>query len=325
MFNALSYQDKEEKKMKRLSFRMSLLLIVPVLLCFSSLPVYALNFIFTTLDYPSATTTETKALGIYGSNIVGEYIDASGQHGFLYDGTNWTSLNYPGAANTAAFGINGGNIVGGYVDALGRHGFLYDGTNWTPLDYPSASETPLAAGIYGNNVVGTYRDSSNILHGFLYDDIAKSYTPLNFPGANVTEAGGIYGGDIVGSYFDASNALHGFLYDGTTWTTLDYPTAIGTTSASGIYGSDIVGGYGSAPVHGFLYDGSNWTTLDYPSATNTNAGGIYGNNIVGLYLDAAGKVHGFLATATAIPEPSTLLLLGAGLAGVGLLRRRVKK
>ncbi len=33
----------------------------------------------------------------------------------------------------------------------------------------------------------------------------------------------------------------------------------------------------------------------------------------------------FVGTASAVPEPSTIILLGAGIAGVGLIRRRLKK
>jgi probable HAF family extracellular repeat protein len=54
----------------------------------------------------------------------------------------------------------------------------------------------------------------------------------------------------------------------------------------------------------------------------TEASGI--NNageIVGTYVDAGGRQHGFLATPT--PEPSTLLLLSAGtLPVIGWSRRR---
>jgi hypothetical protein len=66
-------------------------------------------------------------LGIDGSNIVGGYIDASGgQHGFLYDGITWTTLDMPGASWTVARGIDGSSIVGDYYDTSGwQHGFIY--------------------------------------------------------------------------------------------------------------------------------------------------------------------------------------------------------
>lgn len=48
---------------------------------------------------------------------------------------------------------------------------------------------------------------------------------------------------------------------------------------------------------------------------------------VTMYLDPTLRAEGYRATFVSdpIPEPSTFLLLGAGLAGVGLFRRRFKK
>ena len=82
----------------------------------------------TAIDYPGARST--SAIGISGNNIVGFYVDSSGQHSFLYNGTSYAKLDYPGATGTYAEGINGNNIVGNYYDSFGNvHGFLYNGTN----------------------------------------------------------------------------------------------------------------------------------------------------------------------------------------------------
>ena len=77
------------------------------------------------MNYPG--TDDTGAYGIDGGNIVGIYDwDDLSAHGFLYDGTTWTSLDYPGADRTYASDIDGNNIVGYYYEGSVRHGFLYE-------------------------------------------------------------------------------------------------------------------------------------------------------------------------------------------------------
>src|SRR5262249_58075105 len=85
----------------------------------------------------------------------------------------------------------------------------------------SARDDPLGAngtdavGISdAGQVVGSYFDGSNHLHGFLYR--GGNYTPLDdLLGVNGTVATGINAaGQIVGYYFDASNHPHGFIYTG---------------------------------------------------------------------------------------------------------------
>jgi probable HAF family extracellular repeat protein len=83
---------------------------------------------YTTLDDPAATLG-TFASGINGSGqIVGQYQNASGLHGFLLSGGTYTTLDDPAATRgTNAFGINtAGQIVGYYTDNNGDHGFLFD-------------------------------------------------------------------------------------------------------------------------------------------------------------------------------------------------------
>src|SRR5208337_4579084 len=85
---------------------------------------------YTTLDDPLASQSPphpyyafgTQAYGISGNNIVGDYYDSSSnEHGFLYNGSTWTTIDDPlasaGVDGTQANGISGNNIVGYYTDS----------------------------------------------------------------------------------------------------------------------------------------------------------------------------------------------------------------
>jgi PEP-CTERM motif-containing protein len=290
----------------------------------------SLAITYTNIDYPGANNTQ--ATGIEGNSIVGTYyndLSPASVHGFLYNGTTYTTLDAPLAtAGTYPRSISGGKIAGSYNDAAGSHGFLYNGATYTTFDNPLAVPNQLGengtypTGIDGNNIVGYYGDSFGKRHGFLYN--GSSFTPLAFPAALETSPSAIDGTNVVGWYLDSSSAFHGFLYDGTTYTTLDDPNAL-RTFAYGIDGNNIVGGYNvslNGGSHGFLYNGTTYTTLDDLSAKPEGtyaAMGIDGSRIVGTYYDASNNLHGFLAT---VPEPATFTLAMFAAAGICLKGRR---
>ena len=174
---------------------------------------------YTTLSVPGATWTE--AFGVSGNNIVGWYYNGSTWQGFLYNGSSYTTLAVPGATWTEPFGISGNNIVGYYANSSGYdQAFLYNGSSYTTLNVPGVSYTagyagvpgaasPCAYGISGNNVVGSYENSSGQYQGYLYN--GSSYTTLSVPSAAATWAWGIEGNSIVGYYGDGSGNTYGFL------------------------------------------------------------------------------------------------------------------
>src|SRR6266481_3727134 len=122
----------------------------------------------TTIDVPGASSTQAKGINPEG-DIVGEYSNATGTHGFLLSKGNFTTIDVPGASITEAAAINfKGDIVGTYF-ASGRHGFLLSKGNFTTIDVPSASDT-FANGITPEgDIVGTYFQSCFpcSTHGFL--------------------------------------------------------------------------------------------------------------------------------------------------------------
>ena len=276
---------------------------------------------YTTIDHPLAGAGGTVPYAVDGTRIVGTYFDSNrSSHGFLYDGTNWTTLDAPnasGAGGTAAYGVSDGTICGTYVTATGQTlGFLYDGVNWTTLDHPPAGlgqVDTFARGVSGSTVVGYYIQSL-VARGFVYQN--GTYTDLIVPGATGTFPRDVDGTRVVGAFEDLLGT-HGFLTDGAIPIVLDHPLGLLLgTFANGVDGADVVGNYLSlddGQSHGFLYDGTSYIPVDFPGATSTTANGIDGGRIVGSYVDAAGATHGFVA---AVPEPAAsaaLLTLTAAL------------
>ena len=188
------------------------------------------QYTYRTLEFPLLNAQSFN--GIDGSNVVGWFTDSNSYtHGFIYNGSAWTSVDAPQSgvtSDTYAFGISGTNIVGSYWNGSWSEGFIYNGNTWTMLSNPNAAPVAnkdsgtWATGISGSNVVGYYSDAG--FHGFLYNGI--SWTTLDTPqGIGATYAEGISGANIVGYYVDTNGVSHGFLYDGSSWTTLDAPLA----------------------------------------------------------------------------------------------------
>jgi probable HAF family extracellular repeat protein len=93
--------------------------------------------------------------------------------------------------------------------------------------------------------------------------------------------------------------LHGFLLKGSTFKSIDFPGAVGTT-AIGINDSGTISGYftdASNLSHGFIYSGNTFTQVDIAGASQTEIAHIKNNGrITGEYTDSNTpnpESHGF--------------------------------
>ena len=103
---------KQSNRLENMKITRTLLVLLGSLLL--ATPVARGQFSAQTLDVPKAT--DTYAQGISGSNIVGYYLDTNGTfHGFLYNGSNYSTLDDPSAATGP--GLN----VGTFAQAIERH------------------------------------------------------------------------------------------------------------------------------------------------------------------------------------------------------------
>src|SRR5438874_696356 len=104
-------------------------------------------------------------------------------------------------------------------------------------------------------IVGSYIDSLNKTHGFLYT--AGTYVTLDVPGAISTEALGINSsGQIVGIFVDSNLKGHSFLFSNGSFTTIDNPNpAVSDAAPHGIDNrGNIVGDFFDQQVRTYSCD-----------------------------------------------------------------------
>ena len=257
----------------------------------------ASTFSFTPFSVPGALTTAAYGINNQGQ-IVGNFVNATGTHGFVKDGDNFTAFDVPGTAHPQPSGINSsGVIVGAGFGPFGTFGFLKDGAMFTTLQDPASAGITIARQINdAGQIVGTYQADSAPYHGFLLSD--GTYTTIDVPGAQYTLATAINNsGQIVGGFADATGT-HGFLKDGSQFIVIDVPGSA-NAGATGInkFG-EIVGEYDDdSGAHGFLRQGNTLTTFDVPGAFATVPMGINdAGQIVGYFDGVPGDpfAHGFV-------------------------------
>lgn len=95
----------------------------------------------TTLDLPHSNYTAATGINANGV-IVGDYCDATGQHGFVYQDQRFSAIDHPEATTTSLRGINtAGDIVGSYGNAQGQQGFIKQGDTFITIAPPASIDT----------------------------------------------------------------------------------------------------------------------------------------------------------------------------------------
>ena len=167
------------------------------------------NGVFTTINFPGARSTEPAGINDAGQ-IIGTYSTFGSYftHGFIRsaDGV-YTTFDVPGTLGTSLNGINNrGQVVGYYATNTGFIAFLYSNASFTSL--PNSF-----GGIASLNNVGQFLSVEGVFDEINYQ---ASFTSINVPGYNVTQASGINdAGQIVGdAYTDighSSGVFTGFV------------------------------------------------------------------------------------------------------------------
>jgi probable HAF family extracellular repeat protein len=250
---------------------------------------------YTTVDFPGATATYLIGGGPNGAVLGGYSFADNVGHGFMLSGGQFTSIDYPGATQTIAggAGVNGEFLGSPVVNGLSR-AMLYQHGQYTAWDYPGGNFTNALARNAVGDVVGRWRDTSNVVHGYVMS--GGKFSSFDCPGASFTGAAGITpDGDIVGRCM-ISGVYHGFYmkraqkvrYKITDLGTLGGKSAI----AFAINEEGMVTGVASladGSQHPVLWTNGKATDLGTLGGPNGTSGSSIGSSMVAIASETATK------------------------------------
>jgi hypothetical protein len=217
-----------------------------------------------------------------------------------------TIVNPADPSFNQALGINDQRTAVGYCGsgAVGHpsQGYAavppFEKKNFTSENYPGSTQTQVTAINGLGDTAGLRVDSGGVVRGFIeWNGVFTSYADPNAAGG--TEILGLNDSGIaVGFYTDASGVRYAFTLNQATgqFTPVTPPDATNVTASALNDDGDLVGFYwaGSQTI-GFLEKGGSFTTFSYPGSNLTTALGVNAHDtIVGGYVDAYGKRHGFV-------------------------------
>lgn len=159
--------------------------------------------VFTSILPPGAVSASVTAISKSGL-LGGSYTDASGvTHAFIKNGSSYKEFQIAGTFNPIIAGINdAGQYVVQSLDVnYKQHSYLSFAPYFIELSFPGAI---LTDGYQINNkgqVALTWKDSSSVFHGGVYDLYAERYYQIDDPAASQTVVTGINDvGTLVGTY-----------------------------------------------------------------------------------------------------------------------------
>jgi probable HAF family extracellular repeat protein len=257
------------------------------------------------------------ALGINDNGVVIGYSylkDGVTTHAFTWTaatGMRDVGKSFPGGGSTQGSAINAsGNVGGNGIDSNGKQvpAFLVVPRNWRTLPENNQDQRNFCFGINNSNQLTGQLYAGEVVHGFLWDPIASSYTEIpSLPGGLHTAGTSINNlGHITGTSSLANGIFNGIFWSATGGTQ-DMGRAGGSAATWGeaVNDSDEVAGTG----FGNVYIGFYWTQatgmlfLQNLGGASSIAFGISSTGMIAGYCDVGTAFHATLwANRNAAPQ-----------------------
>lgn len=238
-------------------------------------------------------TTDGVVLG--GTYTSGINSFSTTSYSFLWDGTTYSSLDYPMAQETQILGMTNGIAWGAFMKGSLQGAFLYQSNSFVTVNFPGSLSTSIER-VSGNNVAGSYTTSLH-QHGLFFFNGTK-YQDISIKSAWSSYILGIKGSNVWGAYYD-KNGQHAFWFNGSKNILISPPKAVSST-IYGIVGGKIIGAYNTKnETKNFVYSNGNYTALNYPGSTSTYINwDVSGDLVSGSYEDNSQIQHGFTYDGT---------------------------